>query len=56
MQIFIESYAIHRTRHIYSESDREAGHKKREKRRGQGMKVSQTEKMTQKGGMTKIVN
>lgn len=39
LQIFIESpsYIIHRTRHSYSESDREAGHSKERGEGGRGM-------------------
>lgn len=56
LQIFIvsTSYVIHRTRHSYSESDREAGHSKKTGERG-ARNENGTDRMIQKGAI-KIVN
>lgn len=56
LQIFIESpsYAIHSSRHSFSESDSKAGHgEEKEDRGGQGMEASQIDRVTQKISLAK---
>lgn len=47
---------MHRTRHSYSESHREAGNSKERGEREQRGKESQLDRMTQKEGMNETVN